>query len=90
MRVAVVNSFGRVLNPVGERIYCHPQTDCFVISQLFSVARHVGCFKLGSKPAQLYVRLSIISLSQQMNYVNSVIIKHYVVDFVCLHFCLSR
>ena len=22
-------------------IYCHPQTDCFVVSQLFSVARHM-------------------------------------------------
>ena len=25
--------------PMGERIYCHPQTDCFVLSELFSVAR---------------------------------------------------
>ena len=33
--------------------YCHPQTDCFVVSQLFSVARHVGRLKLGSKPTQL-------------------------------------
>ena len=33
-------------------IYCHPQTDCFVVSQLFSVARHVGRLKLGSKSAQ--------------------------------------
>ena len=23
-------------------IYCHPQTDCFIVSQLFSVARHAG------------------------------------------------
>ena len=30
-----------------------------MISQLFSVARHVGHLKQGSKPAQLYVRLSI-------------------------------
>ena len=37
----------------------HPQTDCFVVSKLFSGARHVGRLKLGSKPAQLYVRLSI-------------------------------
>ena len=44
-------------------IYCHPKTDCFVVSQLFSAARHVGCLKLGSKPSQLYVRLSIIPLS---------------------------
>ena len=26
-------------------IYCHPQTDCFVVSQLFSVARLIKCFK---------------------------------------------
>ena len=26
-------------------IYRHPQTDVFVVSQLFSVARHVGRFK---------------------------------------------
>ena len=31
----------------------------------FSVARHVGCLKLGSKHALLYVRLSIMPLSQQ-------------------------
>ena len=28
--------------PMGERIYCHPLTDCFVLSELFSVARHAG------------------------------------------------
>ena len=27
-------------------IYCHPQTDCFVLSQLFSMAIHARCFKL--------------------------------------------
>ena len=37
---------------------CHLQTDCFVVSQLFSVARHAGCFKLESKLA----RLSILPL----------------------------
>ena len=40
-------------------LYCHPQTDCFVVSHLLSGARHVGRLKLGSKPAELYVRLSI-------------------------------
>ena len=69
-------------------IYCHPLTDCFVISQLFSVARHVGRLKLGSKPPQLYVRLSIILLSQQANHISSGITRHYVIAFVCLHFCL--
>ena len=38
-------------------IYSHPQTDCFVLSELFSVARYVGRSKPGSKPVQLYVRL---------------------------------
>ena len=38
-------------------IYCHPQTDCFVLSELFSVARHAGRSKPGSKPVQLYIRL---------------------------------
>ena len=46
-------------------IYSHPQTDCFVVSQLFSVARHVGRLKLRSKPAYLYVRHSIRPLGQQ-------------------------
>ena len=43
-------------------IFSQPQTDRFVVSQLFRVARQVGRFKLGSKPAQLYVKLSIIPL----------------------------
>ncbi len=36
-------------------IYCHQNTDSFVVSQLFSMARHGGRLKLGSKPTQLYV-----------------------------------
>ena len=50
-------------------IYCHPETDCFVVSQLFCVARHVGRLKLGSKPTQIYVRLSIGPLGQQAYHV---------------------
>ena len=69
-------------------IYCHPQTDCFVVSQLFSVASHIGRFKRGLKPAKIYVKLSIILLSYQTTYVSSGIIRHYVVAFVCLHFAL--
>ena len=45
-------------------IYCHPQTVCFVLSELFSVARHVGCSKQISKPVQIYVRLSFRPLGQ--------------------------
>ena len=48
---------------------CHPQTACFVVSQLLSVARHVGRSKLGSKPAQLYIRFSIRPLGQQAYYI---------------------
>ena len=36
-------------------MYCHPKTDCFILSQLISVARHAGRFKLGLKPAHLYI-----------------------------------
>ena len=46
-------------------IYRHPQTDCFVLSELFSVAKQVGRSKPGSKPIQLYVRLSLRPLGQQ-------------------------
>ncbi len=67
-------------------ISCHPQTDCFVVSQHFSVARYVGRLKQGLKPAQLYVRLTIILLSHQTTYVSSGFIKHNVVGFFYLHF----
>ena len=70
-------------------IYNHPQTDYFVVSQLFSVARHVGRLKLGLKPTQLYVILIIILLSQQAKHICSGIIRHYVVAFFWLHFCLT-
>ena len=69
-----------------EIIYLHRR--CFIVSQLFSVARHVGRLKLGSEPTQLYVRLSIIPFSQQMHHISSGIISHYVLAFVCLYFAL--
>ena len=50
-------------------IYSHPETDCFVLSELFSVARHIGRFKPGSKPVQLYVRLILRLLGQQADHV---------------------
>ena len=49
----------KILLAVIVNIYCHPQTDCFVLSELFSVARHVGRSKPGSKPIQIYVILSL-------------------------------
>ena len=50
-------------------MYSHPQTDCFVLSELFSVARHAGCSKPGSKPVQLYVRLCFRPLVHQVDHV---------------------
>ena len=50
-------------------IYSHPQTDCFVLSELFSVARHAGRSKPGSKPVQLYVRLCFRPLVHQADHV---------------------
>ena len=51
--------------PPWGSIYCHPQTDSFVLSELFSVARHAGRAKPGSKPIQLYVRLCFRPLVHQ-------------------------
>ena len=56
--------------------YIYILSDCFVVSQLFRVAKHVARLKLGSKPTQLFIRLSIIPLSQQMNHVSSGIIRY--------------
>ena len=58
----------RVQPPWGS-IYCHPQTDCFVLPELFSVARHAGRSKPGSKPIQLYVRLCFRPLGHQADHV---------------------
>ena len=70
-------------------IYSHPQTDCLVLSELFSVARHVGLSKLGSKPIQLYVRLRLRPLGQQAYHVWLREFLRYYVETaaaVCLHF----
>ena len=50
-------------------IYSHPQTDCFVLSELFSVATHAGRSKPGSKPIQHYVRLNLRPLGRQADHV---------------------
>ena len=46
-------------------IYSHPQTDCFVLSELFSVARQARFPKLGSKPAWQKRQSKILPLSQE-------------------------
>ena len=49
-------------------IVIHRQTG-FVLSELFSVAGHAGRSKPGSKPVQLYVRLSFKPVGHQADYV---------------------
>ena len=62
--VAGVNPFARVLNPrVGGACIVINRQDCFVVSQLISVARHAGLFKLGSKVAKLFANIDILPLS---------------------------
>ena len=73
-------------------IVIHRKT--FVVSQLFSVARHIGRLKLGSEPAQSYVGLSIRPLGQQAYHVGNGIISYYVATaaaaFDCFHFIHYR
>ena len=50
-------------------ICCHPQTDCFVPSELSSVAKYAGRSKPGSKPVQLSIRLSFRPLGHKTDHV---------------------
>ena len=54
-----------VLEYIYIYIYSHLQTDCFILSEFFSVARHAG----HSKPVQLYVRLCFRPLGHQADHV---------------------
>ena len=70
-------------------IYSHPQTDCFVQSEHFSVASHVGRSKPGSKSFQLYVRLCLRPLGQQAYRIwLREFLRYYVITAaaICLHF----
>ena len=65
IKVPIRKNSGNLFNEPRIYISCHPQIGSFVLSELFSVARHVGCSKPGSKPIQLYVRISLRPLDQQ-------------------------
>ena len=54
----------------------------------FSMCLDTGRIKMESKPAQLYIRLSIWLLNHQATYVSSWITTYYVLTFVSLHFAL--
>ena len=88
---AMVTNFTYIYIYIYIYIY-HPQTDCFVLSELLNVARNVGGLKPGSKTVQVDDRLSIRPLGQQACHVGLGIIRYYVATatataaFVCLHF----
>ena len=70
-------------------IYSHPQTECFLESHIFSVARH---FKLGSKSAWLYVnrifysRASVILNISEGNFFMYKFIYIYTIDYLWAQF----
>ena len=75
-------------------IYSQPQTDCFVLSELFCIDRHVGRSKLESKPIQTYVSLSLRPLGQRVCLCSvsfkvfwHVCLYVYFCTFVCLSVC---
>ena len=70
LSIAVHDFASRILMSFSVDETLHPQTDCFVLSELFSVARHVGRSKPGSKPIQLYVRLSLRPLDQKSDLID--------------------
>ena len=45
MLVAIITPFTRELNPtgVGEHIYCHPQTDCFIVYIYIYISSSSSC-----------------------------------------------
>ena len=48
-------------------IFCHPQTDCFVVSQLISVTRHVRYFKLALETRLTLHQLDILPQSYRQS-----------------------
>ena len=65
--------------------YCHPQIDYFVISRLFSVARHARFSKLRSKPGWLIRQPKILPPSHDETSVRVGILNAYVSHLFCLH-----
>ena len=48
------------------------------------MARHAGCFKLGLKPTQLYVRLSIISHERYETASHQVLLTLSMLSYICM------
>ena len=82
--VATISSLARELNPtgVGEHIYCHPQIDCFVLPELFSVARQARFPKPGSKHSWLKRQSKILPLSHEESTHTHVYIYIYIYIYI--------
>ena len=63
-------------------IYSRPQAYCFVVSQLFSVARHARFSKLGSKLDRLLRQLKILPHSHEETNISEGILNAHVAQFV--------
>ena len=65
-------------------IYCHPQTDCFIVSQHFSVARQAKFPNLGLKPGWLKCQSKILPLSHEETSASEGNLNAYVSHLFCL------
>ena len=70
--------------------HCHPQTDYFVVSQLFSVARQARFQKQGSKRSWLKRQSEILPLIHEDSNASEVNLNTFVTHLICLHISASR
>ncbi len=63
-------------------IFCHPQTDCFILSELSSVARLP---MLGAKPRWLIRQSKMLPLNLEENSASEGNLNVYVSNLFCLH-----
>ena len=68
-----------------SNIYSHPQTDYFVVSQLFRMARHARFPKLGSKHGWLKRQCKILPLAHEVTSGSGRNLNAYVIHLFCLH-----
>ena len=66
-------------------MYSHPKTDCFVLSELFRVARQARFPKLGSKAGWLKRKSKILSPSHEETSASELNLNAYVSHLFCLH-----
>ena len=65
--------------------YSHPQTAYFIVSQLFSVARHTRCFQL-----KLADFTSVRYLTMELSSFSALVKEFFMYFFLHIHYCLQR